>query len=71
MIYALLSKKCRESHLCTFMGQIAQDLWDFVLQGDFFKWSHPEKYGSGPTQQDKMAKYTGPTQETGPPQQKK
>ena len=25
------------------------------------------KYGSGPTQQDKMAKYTGPTQGTGPP----
>ena len=27
MIYALLSKKCCESHLRTSMGQIAQDAW--------------------------------------------
>ena len=27
MIYALLSKKCRKSHLRTCTGQIAQDAW--------------------------------------------
>ena len=37
------------------------------IQGDFFQMV---LYRSGPTQQDKLAKYTGPTQETGPPQQK-
>ena len=34
------------------------------LQGDFFDWSRPEKYGTGPPQQEKMTKYTGPTQDT-------
>ena len=33
MIYALLSKKCHESHLRTCMGQIAQDAWIGVGRG--------------------------------------
>ena len=33
MIYALLSKICRESHSCTCMGQIAQDAWIGVGRG--------------------------------------
>ena len=37
------------------------------IQGDFFQMV---LYRSGPTQQDKLAKYTGPTQETGPPNRK-